>query len=595
MMVLHVVVFKGFSQSIHALKTWCLGQTGVGICALMSIFSTLLARGYFPKELPPAFFTEQFAKYAATKNGRSTITNYKPSDNYTECVKYQLARPGLDRRELRVPHPASFANLASLTAANFSRLLKKAGGSKMSRSRPVYGTGGHRALLPVVKHSDLPRERVAIRAGSSFLLKTDVSQFYPSLYTHAVGWAVDPPLRSRSNWGNSNFLGQKLDQALMNLDGKVSQGVPIGNDVSFLVAELVLAQVDKVLKSQHARAFRWFDDYELATDTREEAEAILKQLNRELGKFRLRLNPKKTTISRLPSPAQDHWQQTLRTFRISNSQSLVQFFDTAFRFRDQFPDEPVMMYALRLLFKIHTPAHDMARMALSCITQALLCEPGAPQKAFALLTFWRINGTNLDAQLMTNTVNKMIVGHQAIGFSSDVAWALAFCLDQQFSLGSEAGQALSVFDDDCIALQALHMEQKGSLSKGFNKRRISNALKNADLDREHWLIAYESVRHGFLTVCAAAVNSNPLFSDLLKNNVTFYRQSLPLYASVIHLGGAPNWIVRQWLALLKGEVPDVDLGPSEAVPAPAPLMELIGKDYARVVGRSRVPRMLRLS
>ena len=154
----------------------------------MSIFSTLLARGYFPKELPPAFFTEQFAKYAATKSGRSMIANYKPSDNYTECVKYQLARPGLDRRELRIPHPASFANLASLTAANLGRLLKKAGGSKISRSRPVYGTGGHRALLPVVKHSDLPRERVAIRAGSSFLLKTDVSQFYPSLYTHAVGW-----------------------------------------------------------------------------------------------------------------------------------------------------------------------------------------------------------------------------------------------------------------------------------------------------------------------------------------------------------------------------------------------------------------------
>jgi len=90
----------------------------------------------------------------------------------------------------------------------------------------------------------------------------------------------------------------------MDLDGKVSQGVPIGNDVSFLLAELVLAQVDKILKARHVRALRWFDDYELAADTREEAEETLKQLNRELGKFRLRLNPKKTTISRLPSPAE---------------------------------------------------------------------------------------------------------------------------------------------------------------------------------------------------------------------------------------------------------------------------------------------------
>jgi hypothetical protein len=556
----------------------------------MTILGTLLARGYFPKELPPAFFTEHFAKYAGTKAGRSTLSNYKPSDNYTECVKYQLARPGLDRRELRIPHPASFANLASLTAANFSRLLKKAGKSKISRSRPVYGPGGHRALLPMVKHSDLPRERVAIRAGSSYLLKTDVSQFYPSLYTHAVGWAVDPQLRSRSNWGNSSFLGQKLDLALMNLDGKISQGIPIGNDVSFLLAELVLGQVDRVLTSQHARALRWFDDYELAADTREEAEEILKQLNRELGRFRLRLNPKKTAILRLPSPAQDQWQQALRGFRVSNSQGVVQFFDTAFRFREQFPDEPVLMYALGLLFKIHSPTHDVARMALSCVTQALLCEPGAAQKAFALLTFWRINGANLDPKLLANTVNKMIVGHQAIGFSSDVAWALAFCLDHNFALDSAAGQALSVFDDDCIALQALHMDQKGLLPKGFNKQTISRALKNADLDREHWLIAYESVRHGFLTVCASAVKHNPLFSDLLRNRITFYRKSIPIYAAVIHLGGAPAWVVQQWLTSLKGKALQVDLEPAEEkIALPAPLMELIGRDLARIGESTATP------
>jgi len=127
----------------------------------MSISGTLLARGYFPKELPPAFFTEQFARYAATRNGRFAISKYKPSNNFTECVKYQLARPGLDRRELRIPHPASFANLAALAAANLSRLLKKAGRSKISRSRPVYGAGRQRAILPVIKHSDLSRERVA--------------------------------------------------------------------------------------------------------------------------------------------------------------------------------------------------------------------------------------------------------------------------------------------------------------------------------------------------------------------------------------------------------------------------------------------------
>jgi len=331
------------------------------------------------------------------------------------------------------------------------------------------------------------------------------------------------------------------------------------------------------LAQHHTRAFRWFDDYELAVDTREQAEEILKDLNRELGRFRLRLNPKKTAISRLPSAAQEDWQQTLRTLRLTNSQSVVRFFDTAFRFREQFPDDPVLMYALGLLFKIQSPSDEVARMALSCITQALLCEPGAAQKAVALLTLWKINGVKLDMKLITNTISKMILAHQAIGFSSDVAWALAFCLDHNLVLDSSAAQVLSVFDDDCNALQALHMGQKGLLPKGFNKKAISSALKNADLDRDHWLIAYESVRHGFLNVCVSAVKSNPLFSDLLNKKVTFYRRALPTYAALIHYGGAPNWVAREWLTLLRKKEPA-----DETTPPRGPVVDLIGKDLARI-------------
>ena len=97
--------------------------------------------------------------------------------------------------------------------------------------------------------------------GASYLLRADVSQFYPSLYTHAVGWAVDPALRLRANWTKPTFLGKRLDQALMDMQGKISQGVPIGNDISFLLAEIVLGQVDRDLRKYKGRAYRWFDDW----------------------------------------------------------------------------------------------------------------------------------------------------------------------------------------------------------------------------------------------------------------------------------------------------------------------------------------------
>lgn len=185
-------------------------------------------RGYFPKELPPAFFTDQFAKYARTIKGRRNLASYKAADNFTECVKYQLALPGGQHRDLRIPHPASFVRLAERAAKNFKKILTRAGRSPFSKSRPVYATDRQRAIRPGLNPGNLGRERAALRAAGSFLLKADVSQFYPSLYTHAVGWAIDPKLRNRAHWKNGKLLRKQLDQALMDLDGKVSQGIPIG-------------------------------------------------------------------------------------------------------------------------------------------------------------------------------------------------------------------------------------------------------------------------------------------------------------------------------------------------------------------------------
>lgn len=548
----------------------------------MTVYKCLLTRGYFPKELPPAFFTEQFANYATTKAGRSVLAAYAPADNFTECLKYRLALPSHDRRELRVAHPASFAKIAFLTSKNFSRLLKLASKSGFSKSRPIYATGRQRALLPMVKPGNLSRERAAIRAGSSYLLKTDISQFYPSLYTHAVGWAVDPKLRKRAHWRNPRLLGKKLDQSLMDLDGKMSQGVPIGNDVSFLLAEIVLAQIDNALHISSTRAYRWFDDYEIAFDTSDQAEETLKKLRRELGKFSLRLNAKKTVIAKLPRPAEDEWQEALKQAgrtRFSTPHDMVRYFDVAFRLREQYPDVSVLLYALGILFKVACPSADVGRIAQSCITQCVLCEPGAAQKAFALLTFWRLNGLILDTNLITGTINQMIIRHQASGFSSDIAWALSFCVDSKYSLNSKAAQVLSVFDDDCNALQALHMERAGLLPKGFNRKGITKALKEADLDREHWLIAYETVRHGLLSVCEAAVKSNRLFSQLLKHKITFYRPDLPSYAAVIHPGGAADWVVRSWIAYLTGKLESDAVVNYEEI---SPILDLINADLEKM-------------
>src|SRR5262249_34271160 len=182
---------------------------------------------------------------------------------------------GLAGRNLQIPHPHAFAKLAGVVSQHFRRLLKKSGASPFSKSRPVYGLGQERAIRTLFKPSNLAREKTVSRAGATHLLKVDISQFYPSLYTHAVGWAVDSKLRQRKYWKNTKLLGKQIDQLLMDLQGKVSQGIPIGNDISFLLAELVLAQIDRSLKLRPKQGCRWYDDYEIPCSSRTEAEEIL--------------------------------------------------------------------------------------------------------------------------------------------------------------------------------------------------------------------------------------------------------------------------------------------------------------------------------
>jgi len=124
------------------------------------------------------------------------------------------------------------------------------------------------------------------------------------------------------------------------------------------------------------------------------------------------------------------------------------------------------------------------------------------------------------------------------------------------------------------------MERSGLLPKGFSSKQISKALKNADLDREHWFVAYETVRHGFLKVCEPAVKNNPLYCDLLKNKVTFYRAALPRYASVVHPGGAPAWKVRAWVALLTGDRTAL-IEEAEGLPDASRIIALIQRDIER--------------
>jgi len=356
-------------------------------------------------------------------------------------------------------------------------------------------------------------------------------------------------MRQKKHWGNYQLLGKKVDQNLMDLDKKISQGIPIGNDLSFLLAEIVMTAVDRTLKVEKDRCYRWFDDYEYSCSSEAEALAFKEQLESALAKFRLRLNPHKTSIMRLPSPAQDEWQGVLTSSSkndLNKEKEMIKYFDTAFRLRNDHPNAPVLAFALGVLFKIARPNESSGHVAESGITQALLCEPGSSQKALSLLTYWKINGFKINDQLLGETFSKLIMQSAKRG-THDLAWALAFCLDNGISLGEDASAKLKEVENDLVALLSLHMHSERLLAPSYDRRSLARRMKNAELDREHWLLCYESARHGFLTSTESLVKANPLFSAMLNAGVSFYQIPISPYSYVVAPGCAPEWLIHSWL------------------------------------------------
>jgi hypothetical protein len=198
-----------------------------------------------------------------------------------------------------------------------------------------------------------------------------------------------------------------------------------------------------------------------------------------------------------------------------------------------------------------------------------------------LLSFWELNGASFDRELIADTVDRLIELHEHRGVSSDVAWALAFCIQHGVKLGRGSGRRLSRLSDDSVAVEALHADSAGLVS-GFQPKNIGQDLKGASCDGEHWLLLYEAVRHGFIPSLKSTVVGHALFNDMLLKGVSFYRLRLPPYAILLHPGGAPEWLALEWIRAATGK-------PKTEGLAEQHVARMIGDDLAALDTTGKAP------
>lgn len=77
-------------------------------------------------------------------------------------------------------------------------------------------------------------------------------------------------------------------------------GLPIGPDGSALLANWVLAGVDRAIADAGGESMRWVDDWAIRVPDRRGAGVVVRTLERALGGLGLAANPSKAAVVRLP-------------------------------------------------------------------------------------------------------------------------------------------------------------------------------------------------------------------------------------------------------------------------------------------------------
>ena len=222
----------------------------------MDIVKRFLSRGYFPVQLPPGFETDSFAKNHK-KVGKIWSPLKQPT---TRLEKFSVARTSYNRRITGIPNPVAYYHLVVALADYWKQIQAHYRKSKISLSQPKPGD----RAIKLTKFSALDEVRVLKSSGYKFVLITDVSRYFPTIYTHVIPWAVHGKEEAKKNQKKktAKYFGNILDNKSMGLQGWQTIGIPIGPDSSHVIAEVIGTTIDTdlvVLREPFSDGVRMYD------------------------------------------------------------------------------------------------------------------------------------------------------------------------------------------------------------------------------------------------------------------------------------------------------------------------------------------------
>ena len=499
------------------------------------IFQQLAEFGYFSEQLPPCFNSKMYS------DNIFELTKHIGSMTVTSPVSLSIYKNEKSRRIISVPNPKEFTRTLNLYKSNWNT-IRRYTKSNNSHSKITKFDYSYNEFIDSIVFKDVHQigsgylENLLVSivksAGYRYCLKVDIANFYNSIYTHSISWAICGKEEAKKMFfgkitkSKDYILSEELDTHMCSLKSNETNGIIVGPYTSRIFSEILLAKVDQELGNLNLRFTRYVDDYNFYFKSRLEIQNNLPKIQAVLSKYNLALNESKTEILEFPY---HNYSNMSRVYKLAYEENniLGVLNEAGILFNNG--EKGAYKYALKLFENTSFPT-EQAEAVLALLVNILLL---APQHGRYVIPYIIKNIDTIGKEKISVIINEELVVCSNNNLQQETLMLLYLAREIEMNIDGNALLNILKSGDDFSIIIALdiwknHYERIQN-STFFQMdlidavHNVFNALKSCDYLGEHWLLLYESEIH----------NLNPnkdyvypekddFFKKMKELNITFY-------------------------------------------------------------------------
>lgn len=311
------------------------------------IAKRLLNEWYFPEQniLPPCFAVGnfEFNKRPYFKNKTKWNNKWFRIDT-SELIKIKYPKSLLTDRFFSIQDPKHYHDIVYRIINNWKNIVNTLFNKELkiySYSLPIplnreLDINGAFIISFPLRSWRLIYERIQMAEKDlisesykyEFIARSDITNFYNSIYTHSIAWAIHwiENMQDNKKWNNFKLVWNKIDKLVQYSNKARTNWIWIWSALNDLIAEIILSTIDlnisKSLKKLDFIGTRFKDDYRFLCHSKEDANFILKTLEQELSQFNLLINETKTTVLELPNWLYREHDKEYNTYSLKNIEKI---------------------------------------------------------------------------------------------------------------------------------------------------------------------------------------------------------------------------------------------------------------------------------